>query len=289
LPFLGERDRVQASQGAPLLAVDDHRGVKGKRRRGKPFLLVQDEFRNMFAKSNIDNSALPYMLNDLFYHDEFETTNQKGSMACRPKLSIIGGLTCANAEEFADVFGKATTTGMYDRFIYGVAPTKRNWDDTWEKSVIPEKREPKSVTITDEAYGMKKAWIAENPEHRERKHDGLRRHGQANWSTTRTHSKVSTGARANPNLASDSGFLTAVVLSPVIAFESFRDVGEQPFDAVAQTGFLGRMGLRNTSCGTAQSAGVDFLDRIFFRFLNENGFEVHSVISTIEFTSQISA
>jgi hypothetical protein len=32
----------------------------------------------------------------------------------------------------------------------------------------PEKREPKSVSITDEAYAMKHAWVAENPEHRGR-------------------------------------------------------------------------------------------------------------------------
>jgi hypothetical protein len=169
-PFTIKRKYPGSEHGLTLILE----GMKVKdmtaidRAMTKPFLLVQDEFRNMFAKSNIDNSALPYMLNDLFYHDEFETTNQKGSMACRPKLSIIGGLTCANAEEFADVFGKATTSGMYDRFIYGVAPTKFVWDDTWEKNVIPEKREPKSVRMTDEAYAMKHAWVAENPEHRGR-------------------------------------------------------------------------------------------------------------------------
>ena len=50
-------------------------------------------------------------------------------------------------------FGKATTMGTYDRFIYGVAPTEFVWDDTWENSVLPEKREPKSVRIVSRMRG----------------------------------------------------------------------------------------------------------------------------------------
>jgi len=134
----------------------------------KPFLLVQDEFRSTFGKMGIDNSALPFMINDLFYHDEYETSNQKGSMVCRPKLSIVGGLTCENPEEFSEVFGKATTTGLYDRFIYGVAPIKWEWDDEWEDKCIPEQRKPSNVTVPSEVFEAKKLWVRQNPEHRMR-------------------------------------------------------------------------------------------------------------------------
>ena len=45
----------------------------------KPFLLVQDEFRNTFAKAGIDNSALPYAINHLFNQSEYETASKRGS------------------------------------------------------------------------------------------------------------------------------------------------------------------------------------------------------------------
>ena len=134
----------------------------------KPFLLVQDEYRSTFGKMSIDNSALPYMINHLFNQSDYETASKQGSMVCIAQLSMIGGLTAENAEEFGEVFGKATTTGTYDRFIYGVAPPSWNWDDEWEKDAAPIKRLPKSVNISSEIYAAKKAWQAEKPETRRR-------------------------------------------------------------------------------------------------------------------------
>lgn len=134
----------------------------------KPFLLVQDEFRNTFAKAGIDNSALPFAFNHLFNQSDYETASQKGAMVCIAQLSIIGGLTADNGEQFAEVFGKATTTGVYDRFIYGVAPPSWDWDDTWEKTSEQLERRPGMVNISNEIYAMKKAWQAEEPESRRR-------------------------------------------------------------------------------------------------------------------------
>jgi hypothetical protein len=134
----------------------------------KPFLLVQDEFRSTFGKMGIDNSALPFMFNHLFNDSEYETASQKGSMQCRAELSIIGGLTAENAEEFAEVFGKATTTGLYDRFIYGVAPPSWDWDDQWEETAETVERKTKSVSFSDKIYQMKKQWQQQDPEARRR-------------------------------------------------------------------------------------------------------------------------
>jgi hypothetical protein len=134
----------------------------------KPFLLVQDEFRSTFGKMGIDNSALPFMFNHLFSDSEYETASQKGSMQCRAELSIIGGLTAENAEEFAEVFGKATTTGLYDRFIYGVAPPSWDWDDQWEETAETVERKTKSVNFSDKIYQMKKQWQQQGPEARRR-------------------------------------------------------------------------------------------------------------------------
>jgi hypothetical protein len=72
----------------------------------KPFLGVQYEMRSTFGKMGIDNRALPFAFNHLFYLDEYGTENQKGGMICYAKLSIFGGLTAENPEEFAEVFGK---------------------------------------------------------------------------------------------------------------------------------------------------------------------------------------
>jgi hypothetical protein len=134
----------------------------------KPFLLVQDEFRSTFGKMGIDNSALPFMFNHLFNDSEYETASQKGSMQCRAELSMVGGLTAENAEEFAEVFGKATTTGLYDRFIYGVAPPSWDWDDQWEETADTVERKTKSVSFPDKIYQMKKHWQQQDPEPRRR-------------------------------------------------------------------------------------------------------------------------
>jgi len=130
----------------------------------KPFLLVQDEMRSTFGKMGIDNSALPFAFNHLFYLDEYGTENQKGGMICFAKLSMIGGLTAENPEEFAEVFGKTTVTGLYDRHIYGVAPKTWKWDDRWEETVAPVKRRPKNVNIGQEIFHMKRDWVGDNPD-----------------------------------------------------------------------------------------------------------------------------
>lgn len=134
----------------------------------KPFLLVQDELRNTFAKAGIDNSALPFAINHLFNQSEYETASKQGAMICIAHLSMIGGLTAENPEQFAEVFGKSTTTGLYDRFIYGVAPPAHDWDDEWEKTVVPVKRAPKLVNIPPEIYVMKKQWQEQDPAVRRR-------------------------------------------------------------------------------------------------------------------------
>jgi len=66
------------------------------------------------------------MFNQLFYQNDYGTASKQGHYECAAKLSMVGGLTCEDADEFASVYGVETTTGMYDRMIFGVCPEE--WD-----------------------------------------------------------------------------------------------------------------------------------------------------------------
>ena len=129
----------------------------------QPYLLVQDEMRLTFGKIAIQNSALPNALNEMFYKDSFETAAKQGRWACSAKLSILGCLTCANPDEFADIYGVDTATGLYGRTIFGIVPS--GWDfrfATWEPPMEPNgdriRRCPKSCKVTAEAFRMADRW-----------------------------------------------------------------------------------------------------------------------------------
>ncbi len=135
----------------------------------KSFLLYQDELRSTFTKAGIENSALPFMINHLFSEDEYGTASKRGHYVCHPKLSIIGGLTCDQSGEFADVFGKATTNGTYDRFIFTETP-EWEFDDKWKPvhDDLVNFRRPKGCRVPDVVFDMKRDWVAKNRESRMR-------------------------------------------------------------------------------------------------------------------------
>lgn len=84
-------------------------------------LLAPDELGHLLEKSRIDNSSFPYVLNTAFYSNSFQVKMAKGRKAdFNCWLSIVGGLV---EERFEDLFGGATTGGLYDRFIFGLCPT----------------------------------------------------------------------------------------------------------------------------------------------------------------------
>jgi|SRR5579872_1745305 len=118
-----------------LLGGKKHKDMDQQDFVAKPYLLVQDEMRATLGKVNIQNSALPYMFNQLFYQNDYGTASKQGHYECAAKLSMVGGLTCEDADEFASVYGVETTTGMYDRQIFGVCPEE--WDFNHEGWVPP--------------------------------------------------------------------------------------------------------------------------------------------------------
>ena len=101
-------------------------------------LLAQDELRNTFAKAGIQNSSLPSTLCSLWEQDEVGQRDKTGEHTAMLHLNILGALKADDAEDFADVFGKETTTGLYDRFIFGLAPKGwefENGSTTWSSAL----------------------------------------------------------------------------------------------------------------------------------------------------------
>jgi len=146
-----------------LLGGKKHKDMDEQDFVAKPYLLVQDEMRATLGKVNIQNSALPYMFNQLFYQNDYGTASKQGHYECAAKLSMVGGLTCEDADEFASVYGVETTTGMYDRQIFGVCPEE--WDFNHEGWVPPTeadgeaiRRRPKAVVFPIERFNQIKAF-----------------------------------------------------------------------------------------------------------------------------------
>lgn len=155
--------------------------TKHEDRYPKPYLLIQDEMRITFNKMDIKGSSLPNMLNHLFYHDDFGTGSKQGDWECFPRLSVVGGLTCKNPDEFAEIYGLTTTQGTYDRTLFGIMPTDWEFDDMWEPPMdttvnpITDGVEPAPITriakpcaIPKFAYDAVAEWRRKDMENRKR-------------------------------------------------------------------------------------------------------------------------
>ena len=87
--------------------------------------------------------------------DEAGAADKTGEHTATVKLNILGALKADDAEDFAEVFGKDSTAGLYDRFIYGVA--SKGWQfQTWEREM--QFRAPKGCTVPSYCYQMVNEW-----------------------------------------------------------------------------------------------------------------------------------
>jgi hypothetical protein len=104
-------------------------------------------------KMDIKGSSLANKLNTLFGMDRIEHRVKGKPHVAYAQLSLIGALTVKDPAAFTEIWGKNTVTGLWDRFIFGIAPKGWEWDDQWEEQeyVVPELREPASVRMTQEA------------------------------------------------------------------------------------------------------------------------------------------
>ena len=122
----------------------------------KTKLLAQDELRNTIAKAMIQGSSLPTTLCTLWGSDEAGAADKTGCHEVLIRLNLLGALKAEDPEDFAEVFGKEATAGLYDRFIYGIAPDGwkyKKWD-----CPEPAKRAPKGCTIPGVIFQMLEQW-----------------------------------------------------------------------------------------------------------------------------------
>lgn len=134
----------------------DDKDEKAHAETPKTRLLLQDELRNTIAKANIQGSSLPSTLCSLWSQDEAGAADKTGEHVCLVRLNILGALKADDAEDFAEVFGKESTTGLYDRFIFGIAP--KGWKyHKWE-CPEPVKRAPKGCGIPGDIFQMLEEW-----------------------------------------------------------------------------------------------------------------------------------
>jgi hypothetical protein len=105
---------------------------------GAPRLLYPDELAHLLEKSMIERSSFARFLTTAFYEDLQEmTVSRRKSLTFNARLTLAGGTV---EEQFADLFGSATTGGLYDRFLFGKWPTGFQYD------YVPFEDEPPAFT-----------------------------------------------------------------------------------------------------------------------------------------------
>lgn len=120
--------------------------------QGQSVLLCPDELSHLLEKVQITNASFAYVLNSLFYKERQALTIAHGktvSFYCR--LSVIGGIV---EEKFDESFGSATTTGLYDRFLFAQCPS--NFEFLWR----PLEGAPTITEMFDEVPVDREVWEA---------------------------------------------------------------------------------------------------------------------------------
>ena len=126
---------------------------------GAPRLFAPDEFAHVLEKASIQNASFASVLSRAFYHTNFLLLLQKKDKAhFNVSLSMLGGIV---DDRFEDLFGRATTAGLYDRFIFGACP------DLFEFKYSPfeddrQEYEPQSVYVLPEVWEAKNDWKIES-------------------------------------------------------------------------------------------------------------------------------
>jgi hypothetical protein len=125
---------------------------------GKAVLLYPDELSHLLTKAKIENASFPQVLNDLFYEDfQKLTVVHRKEITLNTRLSIAGGIV---TEQFDDCFGAATTTGLYDRFLFALGP--EHFSYVWKPfDEEPVEISPTRVEIDSSVFDERKRWRTE--------------------------------------------------------------------------------------------------------------------------------
>ena len=89
---------------------------------GNPRVWCVDELSHPLQKMQIEGASFSSLLNSVFNETKRQVRMGKKEIAMfHCYLSILGGLV---EERFPDLFNSATTTGFYDRFLFGLCPSE---------------------------------------------------------------------------------------------------------------------------------------------------------------------
>lgn len=113
-----------------------------------------DEMNVVMKKMCVNNATLSSELCKLWSSDRAGGSDKKSSDKISTRLNILGGIPVDSEQQFTEIFGNATSAGLYDRFVYGLSP---EWKYTIP-NITAEARIPVVVQIPSCAYEMAHAW-----------------------------------------------------------------------------------------------------------------------------------
>jgi hypothetical protein len=126
-------------------------------------LVNLDEWSFFFKKAGIENSSFVENLNSAFNTPEIRLTIAKGEeISVNVALSLIGGIVTDGVQS---CFGAESTTGFYDRFLFGVNPTLNvgeyipfDFSQSAQDSMFDKPEEPVRVKIDRSVWDLVNQW-----------------------------------------------------------------------------------------------------------------------------------
>jgi hypothetical protein len=118
-----------------------------------------DELSRVLAKANIEQSSLSYVLTSAFYKDKDANTVKGKTIYFNARVSLIGGIV---ENQFEMAFGNKAFGGLYDRFMFGIAPTDYRLD-WYPPNTDKETFDAQPVYVDNSVYDRIAEWKKQNP------------------------------------------------------------------------------------------------------------------------------
>ena len=117
-------------------------------------LLLPDELSHLLRKCAIEHSSFPTVLTTAFYEDRQRGGTKKDAWEIDCRLSILGGVV---EDDFEDAFGFASVSGLYDRFLFGLAPRPYSYE-YYPPSGSPEPISPAPPEVSGDVWEVRNEW-----------------------------------------------------------------------------------------------------------------------------------
>jgi hypothetical protein len=119
-------------------------------------LINPDEWAHLFSKAGIPNASFPTVLTTGYYKRRQSMTVRGAEIDINLALSFTGGVV---EDDFGTVFGSGSLGGLYDRFLFGLAPAGFSWDyRPYPFTSQALKPEPVAVKQDGSVYEVIRAW-----------------------------------------------------------------------------------------------------------------------------------